>query len=365
MKRAWLLLLSSCLLDPGSVIKNVELTVTAYDLPVGGKLHLTTVDADQRTREKTAYISEGQMNVLYEQGALAQGALTVGAEVFDADGTLVACGAGRAVVGEDKEVIVGLSSVSMSALNCGACGHRCETDQAVGQCVAGQCAAWECPIGLIAESDGGCTMPPPPDAGPVDAGGIDAGEEDAGFDAGPSCVPAAEDSQGTCTDGVDNNCDLRTDCADPGCGALKRACVLDAGCIAQGVQTFDCASKSWGVCVTNPSAEDSVDTCSDNIDNDCDGKTDCLDTGCQNIKQPCPGGVCAAGLRLWNCNTHLLGLCLPYIPLLAENSALTCGNSLDDDCDGKTDCLDAQCRGRQCASGRICCGDGGCATSCP
>jgi hypothetical protein len=184
------------------------------------------------------------------------------------------------------------------------------------------------------------------------------------MDAG-RCVPSAEDSEATCSDGTDDNCDLRTDCADPGCSGITRSCSFTNGaCTGAGIQTWDCASRTWGACASDDSAEHDKVRCKDNIDNDCDGKKDCNDEGCQDIKTPCGANVCAAGLKLWLCALNLDDVCLPYIPI-AENSGLVCGNSMDDDCDMKTDCLDLSCRGRGCGSGRICCADGGCAASCP
>ncbi len=61
------------------------------------------------------------------------------------------------------------------------------------------------------------------------------------------CTPSTE----ICNDGVDNDCDGATDCADSDCSA-------DAAC--------NCT----------PSTE----ICDDGIDNDCDGATDCADSDC-------------------------------------------------------------------------------------
>lgn len=350
-RAALLLLLASCVLDPTGVLDRVALRVKAFGLPAGGKLRLVTVDSRAVAREKNTPVTAEEMQILYEEGSLAAGAVVLSAEVFDSSMVLVGCGTARGVVGDDDTVVIGFASPSTSAVNCGTCGNRCETDVSTGSCVGGKCTAWECAPGFVSDGDGGCSMMVmmPPDAGPQDAG--------------VACMPAAEDSDVACSNGADDNCDLRVDCADPGCAGLMRACTMTAGCMGPGVQAWDCAARTWGACEGNQASENTIAACSDNVDNDCDGKTDCADEGCQDIKEPCPGGICAAGVKLWNCSTHLFGLCLPYIPL-AENTGLLCGNSLDDDCDGKTDCGDVSCRGRVCASGRICCADGGCAASC-
>lgn len=372
MKRALgVLLIAACTLDPvGGVLNRADLYVRAFNLPPGGKLHLTTIDSTSAAKMKQTPVLKETMDILYEQGTLAVGEVSISAELFDADGALIGCGTARGVVGQEERVLIGFSSPDTSALNCGSCGNRCETDVATGVCIGGRCTGWECPPGLLPQADGGCEEPVVvvPDAGPMeDAGVPDSGTPDAGtMDAGMMCVPSVENSEATCTDGADNNCDLRTDCADPGCGGLTRACSLGV-CARMGTQTWNCLTRTWGACIGDVGPEATTTTCKDGVDNDCDGMTDCGDSDCNGIKLACNGGldICAAGVKLWNCNSGLLdALCLPYIPL-PENSNLLCGNDLDDDCDGKIDCLDNLCRGRSCGSqGRVCCADGGCSASC-
>jgi len=374
----WLALImavAACTLDPQSVLSRVALRVHAFDLPEGGELRLSTTDSRPQTRTKKTKVLSGMMEILYEEGSLAPGPVTLAAEAFDAQGVLVGCGTARGVAGEDAVVIIGFASPSTNALNCGTCGNRCETDVATGSCVAGRCTAWECPPGLIAESDGGCNEPvvvipdagPPPDAGPDDGGMMmmpDAGM-DGGTDAGvPVCMPVSENTDVACSDGADNDCDLRTDCADLGCLGLARTCTISS-CGREGTQTWDCATRTWSPCLGDQAAEATMAACKNGIDDDCDGQTDCADEVCDNIKVSCGVDICAAGVKLWNCNLNLLGLCLPHIPIPETNALLPlCSNGLDDDCDNRTDCLDTQCRGRSCGGGRVCCADGGCSTGC-
>jgi len=62
------------------------------------------------------------------------------------------------------------------------------------------------------------------------------------------CTPTGDETNGTsCTDGIDNDCDGKIDCADPPCNSSP-----------------DCL----------------VEICNDNIDNDGDNDTDCADSEC-------------------------------------------------------------------------------------
>ena len=78
------------------------------------------------------------------------------------------------------------------------------------------------------------------------------------FRRGGGTIPTTETS---CTDGVDNDQDGRTDCADSDCGGASNC--------------------------NTPSTETN---CSDGVDNDKDGFTDCADTNCIGV------GSCESGL---------------------------------------------------------------------
>ena len=97
-------------------------------------------------------------------------------------------------------------------------------------------------------------------------------------------------------------------------------------------------------CGTPPSTETS---CSDGIDDDCDGYVDCDDIDCAgDAACQCGNGICDPGEDYCSCPTDC-----------GAPPAEICDNGLDDDCDGDIDCDDADCFGDPaCPS----CGDGTC-----
>jgi hypothetical protein len=85
-------------------------------------------------------------------------------------------------------------------------------------------------------------------------------------------VPPSTESN--CTDSVDNDCDSNTDCADVDC-ADDPACgpYCGDGTCDPGEDQCSCADD----CGNPPSTESN---CTDGLDNDCDGKTDTADPDC-------------------------------------------------------------------------------------
>lgn len=148
----------------------------------------------------------------------------------------------------------------------------------------------------------------------------------------------------TCSpsDGVDNDCDGKTDCSDPDCvGTLSCGpyCVPE---ICNNGKDDDC--DNYVDCADSDCIEDSLcqtcnngnppvqEICTDGKDNDCDGKIDCTDNDCIGTSS-CP-----------NCVDEI------------------CDNGKDDDCDGLIDNLDKDCPG--CPAGQTVCKDGKCCEDC-
>jgi len=88
----------------------------------------------------------------------------------------------------------------------------------------------------------------------------------------PADCPGAESPELTCDDGLDNDCDSATDCADPNCASVLPCSCDDSVCDAP---------ENHCICPQDcPGAESPETTCDDGVDNDCDGRTDCNDDAC-------------------------------------------------------------------------------------
>ena len=85
-------------------------------------------------------------------------------------------------------------------------------------------------------------------------------------------------------DGINNNCD---NIIDEGCDCVNsqtQACGSDTGECQKGIQT--CVSGEWSVCANETTPQ--TESCNDNKDNDCDGKTDCDDADCSEYPACAP-----------------------------------------------------------------------------
>jgi hypothetical protein len=128
-----------------------------------------------------------------------------------------------------------------------------------------------------------------------------------------------------CNDGLDNDGNSLTDCADPACAGQR--CRPDPS-------TFTCDSNN--ACTCNGVADPPPETnCGNHSDDDCDGLIDCADPDCE-------GKDCDP---LADPDAGVASRCLCQ-GLSAHE--LDCGNHHDDDSDGKTDCDDPDCDGKEC-----------------
>jgi len=137
-------------------------------------------------------------------------------------------------------------------------------------------------------------------------------------EADPECRPEG-DHEVYCHDGLANDADELTDCADPEC-YRRGPC---AGCDAE--------------------------VCDNHTDDDCDGDTDCGDDACASRRlcadsrpEDCDNGGDDDRDRLRDCldpdcedDEACTRACTPFPE--------ACGNRRDDDCDHRIDCVDDEC----------------------
>jgi hypothetical protein len=196
------------------------------------------------------------------------------------------------------------------------------------------------------------------------------------WDLGADQTLAAVPPEADCFDGADNDADGLTDCADPDCAGLTggscdtgqpgvcaagtRTCLggeeicaqnspsgpegppLSASC-SDGLDN-DCDGAADGAdsdCVLPPETD-----CFDVADNDADGLTDCADPDCAGLTggscdtgQP---GVCAAGTRTCSGGGEI---CARNNPSQTEGPPgdSSCTDGLDNDCNGAVDGNDPSC----------------------
>ncbi len=140
---------------------------------------------------------------------------------------------------------------------------------------------------------------------------------------GAICCPGTTDANGiwkpaentpfACSDGIDNDGNGFIDCQDNAC-------------------------KQLSVCCVKTGDENTVEACSDGIDNDCDGYADCNDYSCKggNSKDSKATPESIAYCEITG-NTNLIKT--------DENTLETCSDGIDNDGDGYIDCNDYSCNG--------------------
>jgi hypothetical protein len=90
-----------------------------------------------------------------------------------------------------------------------------------------------------------------------------------------------ENTVETCGDWLDNDCDGLVDCADPACsGVVPEACG----------DTLDNDCDGFADCADGDCGPAGDEDCSDGLDNDCDGQIDCADSDC--CGWPPPNACC-------------------------------------------------------------------------
>jgi hypothetical protein len=190
-----------------------------------------------------------------------------------------------------------------------ACADGCNND---GDAFA-DCNDFDCCDVVTCGADTGCGRRAMRDAGP---------RADAAVMA--CAVTGPENTAGACGDACDNDGDGFFDCGDfdccrviSGCGPTT-ACGRDAG-----TSTRDAGPSTRCDAGAGAAAEMGMAACTDGIDNDCDGFTDCRDFGC-NRDAPTPRDYCVT---------------------TPENTLAACSDTMDNDLNGFIDCNDRNCCG--------------------
>ncbi len=175
---------------------------------------------------------------------------------------------------------------------------------------------------------------------PVASFGNTAGQSITGI-ANNGSVLITPSTETNCFDGLDNDDDGLMDCADFDCtGATNGACTTgQPGICSTGTLTCQGGAET---CVQDNQLQTEV---CDNLDNDCDGTVD------DNLVRAttCGVGECTGNTGMETCSSGTWGgdTCDPFAGAVQEGPQgdASCGDTLDNDCDGQTDLGDGDCQG--------------------
>jgi alpha-tubulin suppressor-like RCC1 family protein len=156
-------------------------------------------------------------------------------------------------------------------------------------------------------------------------------------------APAAME---TCGNGIDDNCNGRADEDCPECtSGMTRPCytgaisTLNVGACRAGTQTCDAMGR-WPTACAGQVTPAAMDTCNNMVDENCSGMAD---EGCgectPGMTRMCYSGPsatrgvgrCAAGTQVCGSNGFWMTACIGEVTPAAME---TCGNMVDDDCNG-------------------------------
>ncbi len=216
-----------------------------------------------------------------------------------------------------------------------------------GACVVEATTPVDCDNGLWCDGAETCSGGECLEGSPTDCSDGVSCTEDSCDEASDSCLHAADDGL----------CDAPGDCRDAVCD-ISKGCELtiDAGYVfepptcglGECVSHYYCDIEDGDACVPlTPEAE----SC-DGLDNDCDGQAD---EDYPNLGEACTAGVGACmGEGVYVCAGN--GTACDATAGIPTTES--CGNGVDDDCDGKTDCQDQDCTGAEECFYERPCGDG-------
>lgn len=151
-------------------------------------------------------------------------------------------------------------------------------------------------------------------------------------------------SEAICSDALDNDLNAKVDCTDSACfGAANCVENIANGNCADGLDNngnglTDCQEIAPTACLTHPSCAETPANgakCGDGLDNDGDGQIDCLDAGCAGFAGP--PAVCGPSIG----EAAALNPVPPNLPL---GPAVACSDTIDNDSNGQSDCDDSSCQ---------------------
>lgn len=165
-----------------------------------------------------------------------------------------------------------------------------------------------------------------------------------------------------CTDGLDNNMDGLSDCADPTCeGALN--CIPETDCNDSTDNDLDMLTDCQDLdCNGIDGCENPEVSCADAVDNDMDSATDCDDADCDGVAG-CEFSVELTCDDAFDNDSDGLTDCADTTDCATSawcSAESNCTDGLDNDMDGATDCSDFGCAGALGCEpgGEVSCNDG-------
>jgi len=180
---------------------------------------------------------------------------------------------------------------------------------------------------------------------------------------GEDCITCAQDCAGRqkgknqwcCGNGGNTPIGCGTDandnrCVDASqnlfCRVTARLSAMCGDMLCEGQETItNCAIDCDPNAVCQP-AEPTEVSCFNGQDDDCDLAVDCADSNCNGATgaaTSCGVGVCASTGNLTCSGGSEVDNCTP-LPATEPGAEVSCGNGLDDDCDGLTDANDPDCQ---------------------
>jgi len=203
-----------------------------------------------------------------------------------------------------------------------------------------------------------------------------------------ACVADVQpgDQAELCGNSLDDDCDGAFDAQDSDCQPCApnstHACTsIHPGICADGTETCTLqeggAKWGWGSCVPTilPGAQVEVlgdPSCTNNMDDDCDGKTDAADTDCQctasgqcPVGQVCLNTSCVAATYVWLSGAW--GSCSEACAGGTQSRSVTCQRNdgvtvSDSNCSGTKPAGSQSCNIQLCANGQSCTGHGDCSS---